>query len=94
MKGRATSPWEDYGVDPRAPLRTWKSRRCLCAAGQVLDMRVEESHVSNPHDGIARVDGYVIDIEGPVPWSGKNVQVEITKVFRTYAKGKVVAPGA
>ena len=57
--------------------------------GQVLDMEVEEPHVSNPKDGIARVQGYVIDIEGAGRMVGQRLKVEITKVFRTYAKGRV-----
>lgn len=59
--------------------------------GQVLDIQVEEPHVSNPKDGIARVEGYVLDIEGAGHHVGKKLQVEITRVFRTYAKGKMIA---
>nr|MBO2476918.1 hypothetical protein [Bacillota bacterium] len=39
--------------------------------------------------GIARIEGYVIDIEGGGRYVGQKLKVEITKVFRTYAKGKV-----
>ena len=62
--------------------------------GQVLGLRVEEPHVSNPWDGIARVDGYVVDIEGAGNLVGADVQVEITRAFRTYAKGKLVTDAA
>ena len=31
--------------------------------GQIIDIIIEESHITNPRDGIARVDGYVIDVE-------------------------------
>lgn len=59
-------------------------------AGQVLDVEVEEPHISNPRDGIARLEGYVVDIEGAGRMVGQKMQVEITKVFRTYAKGKMI----
>ncbi|HEX6972603.1 MAG TPA: ribonuclease E/G, partial [Limnochordia bacterium] len=59
--------------------------------GQVLDIEVEEPHISNPRDGIARVEGYVVDIEGAGRMVGQRLKVEITKVFRTYAKGRMVA---
>ncbi|WP_324667818.1 Rne/Rng family ribonuclease [Geochorda subterranea] len=59
--------------------------------GQVVDLEVEEPHVSNPRDGIARLEGYVVDIEGGGPHVGQRLRVEITKVFRTYAKGRVVS---
>lgn len=58
--------------------------------GQVLDMEVQEPHVTNPRDGIARVEGYVVDIEGAGGQVGKKLKVEITRVFRTYAKGRMV----
>jgi len=59
--------------------------------GQILDVEVEEPHVSNPKDGIARVEGYVVDIEGAGRMVGQKLKVEIVKVFRTYAKGRVMA---
>jgi ribonuclease G len=60
-------------------------------SGQVLDLKVEEPHVTNPWDGIARIDGYVVDIEGAGKMIGEIVKVEITRAFRTYAKGKITA---
>ncbi|MFS8664802.1 MAG: ribonuclease E/G, partial [Limnochordales bacterium] len=57
--------------------------------GQVLDMQVQEPHLTNPRDGIARIDGYVIDIVDGGQYVGQKLKVEITKVFRTYAKGRV-----
>ncbi len=58
--------------------------------GQVLELKVEERHMANTGDGIARVEGYVIDIEGAANRVGQKVKVEITKAFRTYAKAKIV----
>ena len=60
--------------------------------GQVLDVDVEEPHVSNPKDGIARLEGYVIDVEGAGRMVGQRLKVEIAKVFRTYAKARVLGP--
>jgi ribonuclease G len=59
------------------------------SAGQVLQLRIEEPHASNAADGIARVDGYVIDVADAGRLVGQVVPVEIMKVFRTYAKGRV-----
>ncbi|MCL6580701.1 MAG: TRAM domain-containing protein, partial [Firmicutes bacterium] len=58
--------------------------------GQVLEVKVEEPHVSNVWDGIARVEGYVLDVEGGAKLVGEKVKVEVTKVHRTYAKARVV----
>ncbi len=59
-------------------------------AGQILDVRVEEPHVTNINDGIARVDGFILDIEGAGSLVGESVPVEVTKVYRTYAKARLV----
>lgn len=63
-------------------------------AGQVLEVKVEEPHVSNLWDGIARVEGYVLDVEGGAKLVGEKVKVEVTKVHRTYAKARVIDGGA
>ncbi|RJQ09685.1 MAG: Rne/Rng family ribonuclease [Bacillota bacterium] len=58
--------------------------------GQILEVKVEEPHVSNLWDGIARVEGYVLDVEGGAKLVGERVRVEVTKVHRTYAKARVL----
>jgi len=61
-------------------------------SGQVIEVKVEEAHVTNSADGIARVDGYVIDIEGAGSMVGKRIRIEIVKAFRTYARARSVPP--
>jgi len=58
--------------------------------GQVMELEVRETHVTSSQDGIARVEGYVVDIEGAGARVGQRVKVEITKAFRTYAKARLV----
>lgn len=58
--------------------------------GQVLELKVEEPHVNNPADGIARIDGYVIDIEAAGGLVGRKVRVEVLKAFRTYARARLL----
>jgi ribonuclease G len=58
--------------------------------GEVLQVRVEEPHVTNIHDGIARVNGFILDIEGAGALVGETIPVEVNKVFRTYAKARPV----
>lgn len=62
--------------------------------GQILEVKVEEPHVSNLWDGIARIEGYVLDVEGGAKLVGEKVRVEVTKVHRTYAKAKVLEGAA
>jgi len=60
--------------------------------GDVVDLRVEEQHVSNRRDGISRIDGYVLDIEGGGDRVGERVKVEISKVHRTFARARILGP--
>ncbi|HAA90775.1 MAG: Ribonuclease G [Thermoanaerobacterales bacterium 50_218] len=58
--------------------------------GEILEVKVEDAHASNPEDGIARVHGYVIDVENGRAFVGETIPVEITKVYRTYARARVL----
>lgn len=58
--------------------------------GQEIEIRIEEPHQSNPEDGIARVEGYVIDVQGGGSLVGEKVKVHVTGAFRTFARAKLV----
>jgi ribonuclease G len=58
--------------------------------GDVLDVRVERPHVSFRGDGIARVDGYVLDVVGGAPFTGQQVRVRVMQAFRTYARAEII----
>ncbi len=59
-------------------------------AGEVIELEVEEPHSQNPDDGIARIEGYVIDIQGGGAHVGQKVRVKITSCLRTFAKATIV----
>jgi len=61
--------------------------------GQILEVKVEEPHATNIYDGIGRVNGFIVDIEAASSLIGETVPVEITKVFRTYCKARMVDVG-
>ena len=58
--------------------------------GEIREMEIREAHVSNPADGIARLEGYIVDIAGGGRYVGRRVKVQVVRAFRTYAKGRVV----
>jgi ribonuclease G len=58
--------------------------------GSEVELKVIESHIINPSDGIARIEGYIINIEGAGAYIGRTVKVLITKTYRTYAKSKIL----
>ena len=58
--------------------------------GAELDLKVTETHIANPGDGIGRIEGYIINVEGAGNRVGRTVRVLVTKTFRTYAKAKII----
>ncbi len=58
--------------------------------GQVLELFVEEPHSVYPHSGIARVNGFVVNVEGGGAYLGQSVMAEIIKIQRTSAKARLV----
>ncbi|NLM37360.1 MAG: TRAM domain-containing protein, partial [Firmicutes bacterium] len=57
--------------------------------GERLEVEVIEPHANNPVDGIARLDGYIIDIENGGRFTGQRLKVKIQKLFKTYAKAVI-----
>lgn len=90
IKGSEDCHLEEINIRALGTRREVEEKALPVQAGQVIELKVEEPHVSNLWDGIARVEGYVIDIEGAGDKVGEKVKVEITRAFRTYAKGKIV----
>ncbi len=58
--------------------------------GERIKVLVEERHANNPKDGIARIEGYVIDVEGAGALVGERVMVEVQRSLRTFATARLV----
>lgn len=58
--------------------------------GDVIEVTIEEAHDKNPGDGIARREGFVIDVEGGGGKVGQKVVVQVMQSHRTYARAKMV----
>jgi len=58
--------------------------------GQVVTVKIEELHAHNPKDGIARIEGYVLDVQQGGMHIGRSVIVKISHVHRTYGKAVVL----
>ena len=62
VKGAEISP-DTWSVRSWATQEEVESRACRCRRGSGAHA-IEKPHISNPDDGIARMEGYVIDVEG------------------------------
>ena len=59
--------------------------------GQVVHVKIDEPHAHNARDGIARIEGYVLDVQNGGMHVGQNLLVKVSQVFRTYGKATVIA---
>ncbi len=90
IKGSDAVHCEEFQVVHKGTKETVENMALPVKEGEVIEVKIEEAHVSNTENGIARVEGYVIDIENAGNLVGERKKVAIEKTFRTYAKAKVV----
>ncbi|NMB45241.1 MAG: TRAM domain-containing protein, partial [Firmicutes bacterium] len=91
IRGSDDRHWEDVEIVYAGSKEALAAMAVPVKEGQIIDMEVEEPHLTNPEDGISRLHGYVVDIEGAGRHVGQKLKVEITRVFRTYAKGRMLS---
>ncbi|ABO51046.1 RNAse G [Desulforamulus reducens MI-1] len=90
IRGSATHHLEQVTIKPLSDQEEIYSQTVPVKAGEIIEVKVEEPHISNPSDGIARLDGFIIDVDGGGALVGELVSVEVIKVHRTYAKARLV----
>ncbi|NMB24768.1 MAG: Rne/Rng family ribonuclease [Firmicutes bacterium] len=91
VRGSDDRHWEDVEIVFAGSKEALGAMAMPVKQGQIIDVEVEEPHLTNPEDGISRLHGYVVDIEGAGRHVGQKLKVEITRVFRTYAKGRMLS---
>ena len=90
IKGSDECHIEDIRVKSIGTKEEVERQALPVAEGDVLEVEIEEPHATNVWDGIARVEGYVLDVEGAGKSVGEQLKVKITRAFRTYAKARIV----
>jgi len=60
--------------------------------GEEVLVRIEEPHMYNEDDAVAKLDGYVISVEGAGRLIGEKTMVRIEKVGRSAAEAELVDP--
>ena len=90
IRGSTSHHIESVTIRPLTDNEEIQAQTLPVRPGEVLEVRVEEPHVTNINDGIARVNGFILDIEGAGALVGETIPVEVSKVYRTYAKAKQV----
>ncbi|MDD3653833.1 MAG: Rne/Rng family ribonuclease [Desulfotomaculaceae bacterium] len=90
IRGSAAHHIESITIKPIQDNDDLRANTLPVKPGDILEVRVEEPHVSNLNDGIARINGFILNIEGGGGFVGETIPVEVGKVFRTYAKARPV----
>ncbi len=78
---------EKYRIAARGSQKEIQDLALPVKVGEVLELTIEEPHSSNPNHGIARIHGFVINIENAGDKVGQKVEVEVKDVNRTFARG-------
>ena len=60
--------------------------------GEEVLLHIEEPHMYNEDDAVAKLDGYVVSVSGAAPLVGDKTLVRIEKVGRSAALGSLVDP--
>ena len=80
---------EEYKIALSGPLDEVQKAAIPVAVGEIHTLLVDSVHNNRTEDGVARVEGYVIQIEQAASLVGKKATFEITKVHKTFARAKI-----
>jgi ribonuclease G len=89
IRGDNNIHMEKYQIVETGDLARIEALALPVNVGERHQVKIEEPHVNNPYDGIARVNGFVIDVHGGRAYVGEKVDVEIVEVARTFARAKM-----
>ena len=90
IKGKKKYHLTEYVIRPVYNTYDLSSAQIPVEEGQIIKGIIEEKHVHSTDDGIVRLGGYVVQVENGAVKLGEKVLLEIEKVFRTYAKAKIL----
>ncbi len=90
FEGLDTIPIETFEITAEGSREAIQRASLPVAEGDEVRLRIEEPHMYNPADAIAKIDGYVVSIAGASSMVGEDKKVRIDSVTRTCAYGTVV----
>ncbi|MHB0866980.1 MAG: Rne/Rng family ribonuclease [Thermoleophilia bacterium] len=90
FEGLDTIPIDTFEVSAEGSREAIQRASLPVAEGDDVRLRIEEPHMYNTNDGIARIDGYVVSIAGAGKMVGHDKKVHIDSVTRTCAYASLV----
>ncbi|MCL4473717.1 MAG: Rne/Rng family ribonuclease [Actinobacteria bacterium] len=94
FEGLDTIPIDTFEISAEGSREAIQRASLPVAEGDDVRLRIEEPHMYNTNDGIARIDGYVVSVAGAGDMVGQDKKIHIDSVSRTCAYGTVVEEGA
>ena len=89
--GTEGSPLDTFAITAEGTRDEIEHRALPFKKGEEVLIRIEEPHMYNVDDAIAKIDGYVISISGGAPFVGKKKLVRIDEVKRTAAYASLLS---
>ena len=86
IRGSDSTHMEKYKILMMGKLNEVERYALPVEEGGIYRVTVEEPHASHPEHGIARLHGYILDIEDAGSLVGEEVQVVIKEAGRTFAR--------
>ncbi|MHB1390640.1 MAG: Rne/Rng family ribonuclease [Thermoleophilia bacterium] len=90
FEGLDTIPIDTFEVSAEGSREAIQRASLPVAEGDDVRLRIEEPHMYNTNDGIARIDGYVVSIAGAGKMVGQDKKVHVDSVTRTCAYASLV----
>ncbi|MDZ7672032.1 MAG: Rne/Rng family ribonuclease [Halanaerobiales bacterium] len=81
---------ESYEIISKGSKKDLKRMALPVNEGEKYNVYIEDNHLHNEDDGIARFKGYIIIVKDGGRLKERNVDVEIKEVHRTFAKAELV----
>jgi ribonuclease G len=91
FQGSDGIPLDTYAILSEGSRGEIEDRALPFKQGEEVLIRIEEPHMYNVDDAIAKIDGYVISISGGGPFVGESKLIKIDEVKRTAAYASIVS---
>ena len=90
FQGSEGIPLDTYRITAEGTREEIEERALPFKQGEEVLIRIEEPHMYNIDDAIAKIDGYVISVAGGGPFVGESKLIKIDEVKRTAAYASIV----
>ncbi len=92
FEGSEGLPLEHFAVLMEGEREQVLERALPFREGEEVYVEIVEPHMYNPHDAVAKIDGYIISVQGATGAVGQKRLVRIEEVGRTQATAVLVEP--